>query len=1293
MLCMTAEEAYAKALCRILEAEKSGALNLDLTRLPLDQLPRELARLTSLQELGLSWCKRPVGDLSSLAGLTSLQKLGLYDCGPLTDLSPLSGLTSLKWLGLYECGRLTDLSPLRGLTALQRLNLSRCGQLSVLSPLSGLTSLQKLELSNCGRLSDLSPLSGLTLLQDLKLSECEQLSDLSPLAALISLQKLELFGCGRLSDLTPLSGLTSLQKLELSECGQLSDLTPLSGLTSLRELDLSWCGQLSNLSPLSGLISLRALDLSSFGQLADLSPLSVLTSLQTLNLSEHEQLGNLSPLSGLTSLRALDLSRCRQLGNLSPLSGLTALQELKLSWCEQLSDLSSLAGLTALQTLDLSRCEQLTDLSPLSGLTALQELKLSWCEQLSDLSSLAGLTALQTLDLSRCEQLTDLSALSGLTSLRTLDLSRCGQLGNLSPLSGLTALQELKLSWCEQLSDLSPLAGQPALQTLDLSRCERLSELSPLSGLTSLQTLELSGCGRLRDLSSLSGLASLQTLELSSCERLSDLSPLSGLTSLQVLNLSGCTGAAKFTPLVALVSILQGLRLFGCRFDDLPAEIYGQNEDQNVLSEVRAHLADLQSGKYYDAELKLFILGNGGVGKTQLSRRLRDLPYDPQVKITHGVELRELQTSVDLENFQGPVRLNLWDFGGQDIYHGSHTHFLHAQAVFSILWTPQQQAAVSKWEMDSARRPLAYWLDYLRAAAGTDSPVIIVQSQCDEPHQRAHLPVTPPEEFKASWTVEMSAKTGFGLERFKGTLKDAAWTCLHHRPPPPIGKSRVTVRDRLREILTKDQQLPPAQRRHRLLEREEFDRLCAEVGQVSDKEALLKFLHNNGVLFYREGFCKGRIVLDQNWALEIIYALFNPNKTLPLLRGHGRFTRKELERLIWAEFTPDQQQVFLDMMESCSICFRVRQNPHDEWEFIAPELLPEWSSAEEMLLGRLRDDPADAEASARYLFLHEGILRGFLSKLGRQAKDAAIYWKYGCWFYEKKKSSQVLVKSHWDDAASDSGAGTIRLQAWGERADELIEILAQALQSLPVGQRPEIERTVNAKPVASSHRTEESRSDASTGLEGLEISSRSHLPDRGSPPVYVSYAHGDDSSEEAQQRTAVVDRLCQTFDKGDWHIVRDSNIQSPGMLISGFMKQIASGGRVIIILSDKYLRSPYCMTELHSIYEESVRDKEDFLRRIIPLRLADARIDNWRVRVTYAKHWATEFQAMEQDFTHLGVEDHRLYKAMQRWHNEVGDMLAYVNDVFQPRSFEEIVKDDFAGLRQMFQLRPSSQRF
>jgi hypothetical protein len=51
------------------------------------------------------------------------------------------------------------------------------------------------------------------------------------------------------------------------------------------------------------------------------------------------------------------------------------------------------------------------------------------------------------------------------------------------------------------------------------------------------------------------------------------------------------------------------------------------------------------------------------------------------------------------------------------------------------------------------------------------------------------------------------------------------------------------------------------------------------------------------------------------------------------------------------------------------------------------------------------------------------------------------------------------------------------------------------------------------------------------------------------------------------------------------------------------------------------------------------------------------------------------------------VEDFRLYQDMKRWHLDVGNMLSYINDVLVPHGFDEIVKDDFASLRQMLQRR------
>jgi len=124
------------------------------------------------------------------------------------------------------------------------------------------------------------------------------------------------------------------------------------------------------------------------------------------------------------------------------------------------------------------------------------------------------------------------------------------------------------------------------------------------------------------------------------------------------------------------------------------------------------------------------------------------------------------------------------------------------------------------------------------------------------------------------------------------------------------------------------------------------------------------------------------------------------------------------------------------------------------------------------------------------------------------------------------------------------------------------------------------------------------------------------------------------------------------------------------------------------------------MTELHSIYQRSIGEKEDFLRRIIPLVLADVRFKEFQDRDAYAEHWTTLFKKMDQSLTKLAteqklsrvaVDDFRRYKAMQKWYLDVGDILAYVNDVLSPHGFDEIVKDDFAGLREMLQQRPDDR--
>jgi internalin A len=192
------------------------------------------------------------------------------------------------------------------------------------------------------------------------------------------------------------------------------------------------------------------------------------------------------------------------------------------------------------------------------------------------------------------------------------------------------------------------------------------------------------------------------------------------------------------------------------------------------------------------------------------------------------------------------------------------------------------------------------------------------------------------------------------------------------------------------------------------------------------------------------------------------------------------------------------------------------------------------------------------------------------------------------------------------------------------------------------------------------------------------------------PQVFVSYAWGDTSSiapEEDRQRQEVVGRLCRTLEKENWHVVRDKTALRYGDLISPFMKTLGQPDLVIVVLSAKYLQSPYCMTELHALYQNTRQEKQEFLNRIIPLVLKDARIGTPEERVQHAKHWETRYMKLKADLDYLSPEDFSLYQGMKYWYNHVGRMLTYVNDVLHPHGFEDIVKDDFAALRQMLSRR------
>jgi len=109
--------------------------------------------------------------------------------------------------------------------------------------------------------------------------------------------------------------------------------------------------------------------------------------------------------------------------------------------------------------------------------------------------------------------------------------------------------------------------------------------------------------------------------------------------------------------------------------------------------------------------------------------------------------------------------------------------------------------------------------------------------------------------------------------------------------------------------------------------------------------------------------------------------------------------------------------------------------------------------------------------------------------------------------------------------------------------------------------------------------------------------------------VFISYAWGGEREE-------MVNQIDQALQKRGLKITRDKRDLGYKGSIKQFMEQIGQANCVIVVVSDKYLRSPNCMFELVEI-----ADNKQFHDRIFPIVLADADIYDPVKRISYVKHW------------------------------------------------------------------------
>ena len=254
------------------------------------------------------------------------------------------------------------------------------------------------------------------------------------------------------------------------------------------------------------------------------------------------------------------------------------------------------------------------------------------------------------------------------------------------------------------------------------------------------------------------------------------------------------------------------------------------------------------------------------------------------------------------------------------------------------------------------------------------------------------------------------------------------------------GTGRLAVKRKLEALRDEDARLPTGERKYRTLTQEFFHQLCTEAGGISSPELLLDYLHQSGVVFYRKRLFDDRIVLDQAWALEAIYAVFHRQKCYRQLRQlRGRFTRAAPGagvagvRRPGAGALPELDDIMWHLLRSST--GRRRRRPGNGVH--RADLLPEREGVKAEIEA-LWPGGGTAAGNVRVLpFMHPGVMRGIISRIGREAGISAVYWKYGVCLYETTTQSHALIEERLSHHPG-TWSGQVVVRTRGGRAEVLI---------------------------------------------------------------------------------------------------------------------------------------------------------------------------------------------------------------------------------------------------------------
>lgn len=207
-----------------------------------------------------------------------------------------------------------------------------------------------------------------------------------------------------------------------------------------------------------------------------------------------------------------------------------------------------------------------------------------------------------------------------------------------------------------------------------------------------------------------------------------------------------------------------------------------------------------QSDQDYDYLFKIVLIGDSGVGKSNLLSRFTRNEFNLESKTTIGVEFAQKTVSIDGKQ----IKAQIWDTAGQERYRAITSAYYRGAVGALLVYDVCKSNSFENAEK---------WMKELRDHADSQTVVLLTGNKADLKHLRA-VKVEDAQAFAEKQQIgflETSALEGTGVEKaFEYVLNEIYKLTVRHvldkRSSVSVGPSRkLNLKEPVNNVVTKDE--------------------------------------------------------------------------------------------------------------------------------------------------------------------------------------------------------------------------------------------------------------------------------------------------------------------------------------------------------------------------------------------------------------------------------------------------------------------------------------------------------